>query len=56
VAEKLPGAALASTFSTYVTEETESLARLLLPIERLIALADSASVGYVRTAYQPAVP
>ncbi len=56
VAEKLPGAALESTFSVYAIEETESLAKLLLPIDRLIALAGSASVGYVRTAYQPAVP
>jgi len=56
VAEKLPGAVLESSFSAYTLEETESLAKLLLPIDRLIALASSASVGYVRTAYQPAVP
>jgi hypothetical protein len=56
VAEKLPGAALESLFSPFVSEESESLAKLLLPIDQLIALASSASVGYVRTAYQPAVP
>lgn len=56
VAEKLPGAALESPFSPFVTEESASLAKLLLPIDQLTALASSPSVGYVRTAYQPAVP
>jgi hypothetical protein len=56
VAEILPGHALDSAFSPYMTEETSTLAKLLLPIDELLALATSESVGYVRTAYQPAVP
>ena len=56
VAEKLPGGVLPSNFSSHVIEESESLVKLLLPIDELLALAQSASIGYVRIAYQPAVP
>ena len=56
VAEKIPGGVLASDFSSFVVEESESLVKLLLPIDELLALAESASIGYVRIAYQPAVP
>ncbi len=56
VAEKLPGGALSSDFASYVLEESESLVKLLLPIDELLALAQSESIGYVRIAYQPAVP
>jgi hypothetical protein len=56
VAEKLPGAQLNSQFAPYVEQETDSLVRLLLPIDQLLPLARSASVGYVRTPRQPFVP
>ncbi|MBU1049858.1 hypothetical protein KKG90_07550 [Candidatus Bipolaricaulota bacterium] len=56
VAEKIPGGALATEFAEYVIDESESLVQLLLPIDRLVALAQSTSIGYVRLAYQPSVP
>ncbi len=56
VAEKVPGGTLGAEFTAYVTEETDSLAKLLLPIDQLIPLAESSSVGYVRPPYQPSVP
>ena len=56
VAEKVPGGVLGAEFTDYAIEETDSLAKLLLPIDELLALAKSTSIGYVRTAYQPAVP
>ncbi|MFC2082805.1 hypothetical protein ACFLSG_02055 [Candidatus Bipolaricaulota bacterium] len=56
VAEKLPGGVLGLEFSSYVVEETDSLVKLLLPIDELLALAKSSSIGYVRVPYQPAVP
>jgi len=56
VAEKVPGGVLDPKFLDYVIEETESLVKLLLPIDELLALAKSSSIGYVRIAYQPAVP
>jgi len=56
VAEKVPGGVLDAEFVDYVLDETESLVKLLLPIDKLLALAKSTSIGYVRIAYQPAVP
>jgi len=56
VAEKVPGGVLDAEFVDYVVEETESLVKLLLPIDKLLALAKSSSIGYVRIAYQPAIP
>lgn len=58
VAEKVPGGSVPETFQPYVVSETDTLAKLLLPIEDLVSLARSASIGYVRPPYQPqpAVP
>ena len=56
IAEKVPGGVLDAEFADYVVEETESLVKLLLPIDELLTLAKSSSIGYVRIAYQPAVP
>lgn len=53
VVEKLPGAAIPETYKPYVTEETEQLAKLLVPIHLLVDLARSPSVSYVRPPYQP---
>ncbi|MCD5415974.1 hypothetical protein LR032_02545 [Candidatus Bipolaricaulota bacterium] len=58
VAEKVPGEMIPEAFAPYIESETEKLARLLLPIERLVELARSGSIGYVRPPYRPhpAVP
>jgi len=56
VAEILPGAALDPAYTAYVVEEGQGLAKLLLPIDRLLALARSSAVGYVRSPYRPSVP
>jgi hypothetical protein len=56
VAEKIPGGVLSSEFSDYVVEETDLLVKLLLPIDELLTLAKSSSIGYVRIAYQPLIP
>jgi len=56
VAEMIPDSTLSAEFSAYVIEESESLVKLLLPIDKLLSLAKSASIGYVRIAYQPSVP
>jgi len=56
IAEKVPGGVLDTEFVDYVVEETVSLVKLLLPIDELLALAKSSSIGYVRIAYQPVVP
>jgi len=56
IAEKVPGGVLATEFTDYVLEETDSLVKLLLPIDELLALAKSTSIGYVRIAYQPFIP
>jgi hypothetical protein len=53
VAEKLPGASLPEAYSPYVESETDALAKVLLPIEKLVDLAQSSGVGYVRPPYQP---
>ena len=56
IAEKVPGGLLDAAFVDYIVDETESLVKLLLPIDELLTLAKSSSIGYVRTAYQPTVP
>jgi len=56
VAEKLPGGSIPTEFSAYVLSETETAAKLLLPIDTLVRLAESAGVGLVRPPYRPAAP
>jgi len=58
VAEKVPAGVVPDQFKTYVVSETDTLAKLLLPIEDLVSLASDSSIGYVRPPYQPqpAVP
>lgn len=56
VAEKLPGGTIPSEFSAYITGETDTAAKLLLPIDSLVRLAESAGVGLVRPPYRPAAP
>jgi len=56
VAEKLPGGSIPSEFSAYVLSETETAAKLLLPIDALVRLAESAGIGLVRPPYRPAAP
>ena len=56
VAEILPGASLEEAFSPYVVDSSEGLAKLSLPIDLLLALSRSSTVGYVRPPYRPSVP
>jgi len=56
VVEKLPGGSLPETLAAYVYEDTEQLAKLLVPVDQLVALASAESTGYVRPPYQPAAP
>jgi len=56
VAEKVPGGVLSSLFADAVVEESDSLVKLLLPIDELLTLAKSSAIGYVRLAYQPSIP
>jgi hypothetical protein len=56
VAELLPGAGLPDAFAAYVVSESESLARLDLPIDQLVALASSEGVDLVRKPYEPVAP
>ncbi len=56
VAEIDAGASLDAAFTPYVIEEAEGLVKLSLPIDRLLALARSGGVSYVRTPYRPSVP
>ena len=58
VAEKLPGETIPAAFQSYIVSETEELAKLLVPIHRLVGLAKSSAIGYIRPPYQPhpAVP
>lgn len=56
IAEKIPGTEMAAEFSDYVIEESATLAKLLLPIDAMLSLAQSTSIGYVRIAYEPTVP
>ena len=54
VAEKRPGEVFPESFRAYVVSETAELAKLLVPIHRLVELARSAAISYVRPPYQPA--
>jgi hypothetical protein len=56
VAEKLPGEVIPEAYVPYLVTETEQLAKLLLPIDRIVPLAKASAVGFVRLPYQPAVP
>ena len=56
VAEKIPGARIPEPFAVYVAGETETAAKLLMPIEQLVLLARSGGIGYVRLPYQPTIP
>jgi len=56
VAEKLPNGIVPAEYQSYVTSDTESLSKLLLPIEQVVALARSEGVGYVRPAYAAVAP
>ncbi len=56
VAEKLPGETSPAAFSAYVVSESSQAAELILPIEQLVALAQSNAVGYVRLPYVPVAP
>jgi hypothetical protein len=56
IAEKVPGGSVPAEFAAYVTSETETLAKLVLPIEDLVALAQDSGIGYVRPAYQAVAP
>lgn len=53
VAEKLPSKIIPAAFQSYIVSETDELAKLLLPIHRLVELASSEAVSYVRPPYQP---
>ncbi len=53
IAEKVPAGAVPEQFAPYVVSETETLAKLLLPIEDLVSLASDTAIGYVRPPYQP---
>lgn len=55
-AETFPTEQVPAEFGEYVVDETEQGAKLLLPVDRLVALASSDSIGYVRQLYRPAVP
>jgi len=56
VAEKVLGARIPERFAVYVVSETEVAAKLLMPIEHLVVLAQSEGIGYVRLPYQPTLP
>jgi len=56
VVEKIPGAPLPAAFAADVVSETEGLARLVVAVDQLAALARSAGVGYVRLPYVPVAP
>ena len=53
VAEKHPGAILPADFRDFLVEETELLARLRVPIHRVVELASCGAFRLVRTAYEP---
>ena len=58
IAEKVPTGVVPEQFAPYVVSETDTLAKLLLPIEDLLTLASDSAIGYLRPPYQPqpAVP
>ncbi len=53
VAEKLPGGTIPEEFRQYVKSETPGLAKLLLPVNKLLDLAKASGIGYLRPPYQP---
>jgi len=56
VAEILPGASLEEAFAPYVVDSSDGLAKLSLPVDLLLVLSRSSTVGYVRPPYRPSVP
>jgi hypothetical protein len=56
VAETLPGGMLSAALAAYVVSESSQAAELILPIEQLMALAQSNAVGVVRLPYVPVAP
>jgi len=56
VAEFLPDHEIPAEFAPYVIEQTDVLAKLLLPVGQLPLLAASDEIGYVRLPYRPVVP
>lgn len=56
VLEKIPGASVPASFASEIVSETERLASLVLPVDRIMSLARSAGVGYVRLPYVPVAP
>jgi len=53
VAEKLPGGTIPEEFRPYIESETDALAKLLIPINRLVDLAKTPGIGYLRPPYRP---
>jgi hypothetical protein len=56
IAEKLLGGTLSAALAAYVVSESSQVAELILPIEQLVALAQSNAIGYVRLPYVPVAP
>ena len=56
IADLLPGATVSDRFAAYVTSESESLARLHIPIDELVPFASSGVVDLVRVPYEPVAP
>jgi len=56
VAELESGVVLQDPFAAYVSSASDSLARLLIPIEQLVLLASTEGVVLVRLPYEPVAP
>ncbi|MDD4903801.1 MAG: hypothetical protein PHV11_09405 [Candidatus Bipolaricaulis sp.] len=56
VMEKVAGGAVPAAFVPFVISETDRLAKLILPVDQLVALAKDGAVGYVRLPLQPVAP
>lgn len=56
VAEIVASASLPAGFAAYAIEHGDRLVKLVLPIEQLLALAQSTEIAYVRPPYRPSVP
>jgi len=56
VAELLPGSELPAEYADYVNSESETLVGLLLPVDQLVPLASSQSIGLLRKPYEPVAP
>jgi len=56
VAELAAGVVLQDPFAPYVESASDSLARLLLPIDLLVPLASTGGVERVRAPYEPVAP